>query len=137
EEGAFQGVVAVDSAAAEAGRLADRVQAGDGLAAGAEGAGVEVGLDAAEGLAGQDVELYPDQRAGLRVEEAVRRDGAAEPVAEEAAGVVDALDLRVLAVRVAHLEVAGLDLAAQPGRVEQGLVGESVHLRHELLQGGG
>ena len=82
-----------------------------GSPVGAERAGVEVGLDAAEGLAGQDVQLDADQRAGRRVEDAVRGGGAAEPVAEVAAGVADALHLGVLAVRVGDLQVAGLDLA--------------------------
>src|SRR4051794_3829778 len=57
EEGALQGVVAVDAPAAEAGDLAGRVETVDRVAVGAQGAGVEVGLDAAEGLAGEDVEF--------------------------------------------------------------------------------
>ena len=66
--------------------------------------------------------LTRDQRAGRRVEDAVRGGDAAEPVADVAAGVADALDLGVLAVRVGDLQVAGLDLAAQAVRVEQRLL---------------
>ncbi|CAM5666276.1 hypothetical protein SGLAM104S_00606 [Streptomyces glaucescens] len=60
----------------------------------------------------------------------------AEPVADVAAGVADALDLGVLGVGVGDLEVAGLDLAAHLGRVEERLVGEAVHLLDELFEGG-
>ncbi len=44
EEGAFQGVVAMDTATAESGGFADRIEAGDGLAVVSEGARRQVGL---------------------------------------------------------------------------------------------
>ena len=61
---------------------------------------------------------------------------AADPVAEEAPRVADALHLGVLAERVGHLQIAGLDLGADAGRVEQRLVGERVHPRDEVLEVG-
>ncbi len=119
---------------AEAGHLAGRVETLDGRAVGAEGAGVEVGLDAAERLAGEDVQLDADQRARRRVEDAVRGGDPAEAVADVAAGVADALDLGVLGVGVGQLEVAGLDLAPDGSGVQERLVGEPVHPVDELLQ---
>ena len=73
---------------------------------------------AAEGLAGQDVQPYGDQRAGRRVEQPVRRGHADQPVAEVAAGAADGGDLRVLGERVVDLPVARVDspLAARRGR---------------------
>ena len=68
---------------------------------------VQVGLQAAEGLAGQDVQPDGDQRAGLGVEEPVRCRGPDQLVAAVAAGVADRGDLHVLAERVVHLPVAG------------------------------
>jgi hypothetical protein len=66
----------VHAAAAEAGGLAGRVQPGMISPSAPSTRRVEVGLQAAERLAGQDVELDGDQRAGLRVEDAVRGGGA-------------------------------------------------------------
>ena len=59
----------------------------------------------------------PISGPAVRVQDAVRGGGAAEPVAEVAARVADALDLGVLGVRVGHLQVAGLDLrrGSRPG----------------------
>ena len=57
EERALERAVAVHPAAAEAGHLAGRVQAGQRLAVGAQHARGEVGLQAAERLAREDVQL--------------------------------------------------------------------------------
>src|SRR5215211_6075086 len=62
EEGALEGAVPVHPPAAEAGDLAGRVEPGQRLAVGAQHARLEVGLEAAERLAGEDVELHADQR---------------------------------------------------------------------------
>ena len=73
---------------------------------------------AAQRLSREDVQLDPDQRAGVRVEDAVRCGGAAEPVAEVSPRVADALNLGVLTERVGQLQVAGVDLAANVVGVE-------------------
>src|SRR4051794_34452183 len=70
EERALERAVAVDSAAAEAGDLARRVETGERIARGGQDAGVEVGLQTAERLAGEDGEPDGDQRAGVGVEDA-------------------------------------------------------------------
>src|SRR5437763_1863240 len=89
EKRAFQRAVAVHAAAAETGGFAGGVEAGDDLAVVAEHAGVEVGLEAAERLAGEDVELDRDQRAMGGVENAVRPGGADQFVADIFSCVVD------------------------------------------------
>jgi hypothetical protein len=50
--------------AAESGDLTSRVQTGNRSAGGVQDATGEVGLQATQGLAGEDVEPYRDQRAG-------------------------------------------------------------------------
>ena len=75
-----------------------------------------------------------DQRPGVGVQDAVRGGDPAEPVTEDAPGVADALHLGVLAERVGHLQIAGLDLGADAGRVQQRLVGQGVHLRDEFFE---
>ncbi len=72
EEGALERVVAHHPAAAEAVDLARGVETGQRLAGRGEAAAGQVGDQAAEGLAGQDVESYGDQRAVRRVEDLVR-----------------------------------------------------------------
>src|SRR5580658_5286501 len=72
EERAFQGPVAVHTAAAEPGYLTGRVQAGDRAGPAAKHPARQVGLQPAERLAGQDVEPDGDQRTGLGVEDLVR-----------------------------------------------------------------
>lgn len=60
------------AAAAEAGGLADRVEPGNDLSFLAEHARVEIGLEAAQRLAGEDIELDRDQRPVRRIEDPVR-----------------------------------------------------------------
>src|SRR3546814_8850371 len=72
EEGALECVVAVHAAATEPGDLAGGVQALDRSPVRADDLRVQVGLDAAEGLAGEDVEPDRDQWAVLLLEEPVR-----------------------------------------------------------------
>src|SRR5665213_475783 len=68
EECSLQRAIAVDAAAAEAGRFARGVKPPDDLAVLAEHAGVEVGLEPAQRLAGHDVELHRDQGTMGRIE---------------------------------------------------------------------
>lgn len=60
------------AATAEAGGLADGVEAGNDAALLPEHAGVEIGFEAAQRLAGEDVELHRDQRPMRGIEDAVR-----------------------------------------------------------------
>src|SRR5665213_3671023 len=61
EERAFQRAVAMHAAAAETGCFAGGVEPRHDLAVLAEHAGVEIGLETAQRLAGHDVELDRDQ----------------------------------------------------------------------------
>src|SRR5258708_1392573 len=72
EKSAFQRAIAGHAAAAETGGFAGGVEAGHDLAIAAEHPRVEVGLESAQRLAGQDVEFYRDQRAVRGIENAVR-----------------------------------------------------------------
>ena len=116
EERALQRAVAVHAAAAEAGDLAGGVQAGQRLAGVGQDAALQVGLQAAERLAREDVQLDGDQRAGVGVEQAVGRGDAGDAVGEVGARAADRGDLHVLGVRVVHLAVAGDDLALDRAR---------------------
>ncbi len=117
--------------AAESGRLAGRVQPGQRVAGAGEDPGGQVGLQAAEGLAGQDGQPYGDQRAGLGVQDPVRGGRADQPVAEVPAGAVDGRHLEVLGERVGDLPVAGDDLPADGLLVEQVLLRDGVHAAHQ------
>ena len=107
----FQRRVAVHAAAAESCDLAGRVKPRHRLAVGAQHAAVEIGLQAAERLAGQNIEPNGNQRAGLRIEQPVRLGRANKPVAEIIARGADGHDLHVLAERVVELAIARDDLA--------------------------
>src|SRR5260370_17258222 len=106
EEGAFQRAIAVHAAAAEAGGFAGRVKPRHDLAVAAEHAGVEVGLEAAQRLAGQDVEFYGNQRSVLGIENPVRLCGADQPVADILSRVVDVHPLAILPVRIFYLPLS-------------------------------
>ena len=125
------------AAAAEPVDLAGGVQPGQRLAGGGQAAAGQVGLEAAEGLAGQDVQAYGDQRAGLRVEQPVRPGDPDQPVAAVAPGAVDRGDLGVLGVGVVDLAVALLDQPAQRGLVDQAGLADPVHALDQLAQRGG
>jgi hypothetical protein len=94
----------------------------------------QVGLQAAQRFAGQDVEPHRDQRARLGVEDPVRRGGAGQPFTARAAGVANRHDLQILGERVSDLPVAGDDLPFQVGQLDERLRGELVHARHEFGQ---
>jgi hypothetical protein len=129
----------VHAAAAEPGDLPGGEQAGHraGRPDPAEHPAGQVGLQAAQGLAGQDVEPDGDQRPGLGIQYLVRRGGPGQPVAAEPAGVADRHDLQVLGERVVDLPVARDDLPLQVGQVDQRLAGQLVHARDQLGQGPG
>jgi hypothetical protein len=119
----------VHATAAEAGRLARRVEAGHRLAGGGQYPGGQVGVQAAEALAGQHVQPDGDQRARRRVEQRVRPGDAHEPVAQVRPSPPDGCHLRVLAERTRGVSVPGHDLL--PDAVKRELrvaTGERVHL---------
>ena len=84
EERALERAVAVHAAATEAGHLARGVDAGQWCAVGPQHAGVEVGLEAAERLAGEDRQAYGDQRSRFGIEQAVGLRHPDQPVAKVA-----------------------------------------------------
>src|SRR5260370_7598624 len=72
QEGAFQSAQAVHAAAAEARRLADRIEAGDGLIFAGQDAALEIRGDAAETLAAHDQLANGDERHGALVQDRLR-----------------------------------------------------------------
>ena len=138
EESAFQRAQAVAAAAAEAGRLAGRIEPRDGLAGGIQHAAAEVGLDAAQALAADDELADGDERQRLVVENALRLAGA-DAVAFPLPQVRDALQLFVLgAFRAAR------DLRVVPGQrrgqrldVNGVIALQGIHLRHQPRQRAG
>src|ERR1700754_1547763 len=119
EERPFQGAIAVHAAAAETGGFARRIEALDDFAVGAEHARVEIGLKAAQRLAGQDVQLHGDQRPMRGIEDPVRLCGADQLVADIAARIVQVHHLRILDESVVDLAVARLDLRLDGIELEQ------------------
>ena len=120
--------------AAEAARLARRIQAGDDLArAGAHGLAVEVRLDSAEGLAGDDVQLDGDERPLGRILQLVGLRHPDQLVAAVVAGLPQIVDLGIFREGVVELAIAVLDLLANLREVEDAVV----DLRQQLVQGVG
>src|SRR5229473_8386450 len=72
EERTFQSAQAVHAAAAEARRLADRIEAGNGLIFAGQDAALEIRGDAAETLAAHDELANGDERHGALVEDRLR-----------------------------------------------------------------
>src|SRR5260370_42034758 len=72
QEGAFESAQAVHAAAAEARRLADRVEPGDRLIAVGQHAAIEIRGDAAETLAAHDDLANGDERPGALIEDRLR-----------------------------------------------------------------
>ena len=126
EEGALQRAVAVHAAAAEAGDLAGRVEARERLAGrrAARATSRSVCRPPSD-LRVRIEQAHGDQRAGLGVEDPVRRRDARDLVGEVGAGAVDRGDLAVLGVRVGDLAVAGDDLGLEVGEVDQVLAGRA------------
>jgi hypothetical protein len=75
----------VHAAAAESRNLSGGVKPLHRLTVGAQHAAVEIGLQAAQRLAGQDVEANRNQRTRVGIEQTVRPGRADEPVTEIAA----------------------------------------------------
>src|ERR1700732_2959879 len=82
EKSPLQRAVTVHAAAAKAGRFADGVKPRHDLAVPAEYAGIKIGLETAERLAGQDIEFHRDQRAMGGIENPVRAGGTDQGVAD-------------------------------------------------------
>jgi len=95
---------------------------------------VEIGLESAERLACQDIELHRDQRAVRRIKNLVRLGGADQFVADVTPRVVDAHDLGILDVRIVDLAVARLDLRPDRSGIEHVRATELVHGGDEILQ---
>ena len=98
----------------------------------AEDARVEIGLQAAERLAGENVEAHGDERAMSGVEHAMRRRRADQLVAEKAPRIVDAHDLRVLGEGIVDLAIARLDLFPDRFEREKAAARQGVHRRDEV-----
>ncbi len=97
-----------------------------------EHAEVEVGLKAAQRLAGQDVELHRDQGAVRGIENPVRFGGADQPVADIAARIVDVHHLRILDVGICDLAVARLDLGFQVIELQEVVANKRIHGTDEI-----
>ncbi len=91
-------------------------------------------MQAAERLAREDVQLDRDQRAGVGIEQRVRRGDSREAVGQVAAGAANRGHLHVLAVRVDHLAVARDHLALDLLEGQQRLLGQRVHALDERAQ---
>jgi hypothetical protein len=124
----------VIAASAEARDFAGGVEAGDRLAGRVQHLRIKVGVQAAQSLAGQDVQANRDQGAVLGIEYPVRLCRADQPVAEIVARAMDGGDLRVLGERILHLAVARLDLLQKPVVVDQVFAGQLIHAGDELTQ---
>lgn len=123
------------AAAAETGGFADRVQSLDRLAIGTQDTAVEIGLQAAQRLAGQDVEPDRDQRPIGRIEHLVRPSRADQPVAEIGASASQGGDLHVFAERIVELPVTAADLALDLRQFEQRLAADKrVHAGDQRRQ---
>ena len=96
---------------------------------------VEISLQAAQRLSGEDVEFDGDQRTRLRIGQPVRGDDAADTVGQVPARGPDRGDLAVLAEPVGHLAVAAGDFGFDDAEVQRGDAGDGVHLGHQLTQG--
>jgi hypothetical protein len=94
---------------------------------------VEIGLDPAEGLARQDVQLHRDQRPVPRIEDRVRSGRPDQPVAPIGPRTAQGGDLRILAERVGELPVPREDLLAQGLQVDPSAA-DPVHLRDQRLE---
>src|SRR5689334_13462536 len=82
QEGALERAIAVHPAAAEAARLARRVQTAHRRAVRAQHPTVEIGLEPAERLAREDPQADGHEWPALRIEERVRTRDTDEAVAE-------------------------------------------------------
>ncbi len=122
----------MNAAAAEARHLARRVQARHHCAAGREHPRAQIGFQAAQRLAGQDIHPDGDQGAVCRGKHRGRSRHPRQALTEQSAGRSHQRQLGVLADLVDDLGVAGLDLPAQRLLVHGGVADQGVHAAHQL-----
>lgn len=123
----------MDAPAPKARGLAGSIQPRERAPVGPDDVALEVGLDAAERLARQQVHAHGDQRPARRVQQLVGRRDAAARVGPVLPPVADQHHLRVLAVAVCYLGVARLDHGEDLGGVQLDAAyraGEVVHAGH-------
>src|SRR3984957_16651293 len=94
EKSPFQRAITVHAAAAKAGGFTGGGKSRHDLAVAAEQARFEIGLEAAQRLAGQDIELHRNQRAVGGIENPVRLGGAVQPIADILTRTLDIHHLR-------------------------------------------
>lgn len=104
------------AAPAEPGDFAGREQPFHDGAIGLQNPALQIGLDSAQALGGQNVQLDRDQRPGLRVEKLVRFGDTRQSITQIATRIGKALDLQVLGEGIVDLGVADLDLTADLAR---------------------
>ena len=95
------------SSTAEAGHFSRRIEARQRHPVSPKDPAGQVGLKAAQGLAGEDSQTNGDQRAGRRIQESMRLGDPDQPVAEVAPRRPNREDLLVLSRAVIDLPVAG------------------------------
>ena len=121
EEGALERAIAVHPTATKAGDFACGVQTGQHRTIRLQHAAFKVGLQSAERFARKDVQSHGDDRAGVRVENAVRRSDTREAVWFVVARCADRDDLLVLRVLVGDLAVSGDHFALDGFDIQQWL----------------
>src|SRR5260370_33887510 len=94
KEGALERAVPVHPSSPEAGDLARGEETGQRRSVGPQDAPGQLGLQAAEGLTGQDVEASCDQRPGGRIQQRVGRSVPDQPVAAVASPLTNRVYLR-------------------------------------------
>src|SRR5260370_40833576 len=134
KEGALERAVPVHPSSPEAGDLARGEETGQRRSVGPQDAPGQIGLQAAECLAGQDVEASCDQRPGGRIQQRVGLSEQDRPVAEVASRRSNREDLRVLTGPIDNTLVASGDFAVQLDRIEAWLVGQGVHSAHPVAE---
>ena len=122
------------ASAAEACDFARRVQTGQRFAVRAEDAAGEVGLQAAQSLAGEDAQTHGDQRCRSRIQQPVRFRHPDHAIAQVAPRPADGDHLQVLAGGVRYLAVTGGDLSLDRRDIEQRLVGQRVHSADQVAE---
>ena len=122
------------AAAPEARGFADRIEPRHDLTVLAEHAGVKVGLEAAQRLARQDIELHCDQRTVRGIEDAMRLRGADQAIADIAARIVDVHHLGVLDIGIGDFAIARLDLRLQMLDLQQIVARKRVHRADERFE---
>src|SRR3984957_2288138 len=127
EKSPFQRAITVHAAAAKAGGFTGGVKPRLDLAVVAEHARLQIGLEATQRLASEDIELHRNQRAMGGIENPVRFGGADQPVADILTRIVDVHHLRVLDVGVVDLAVARLDLRLEVVRFQKTVADKGIH----------